>query len=333
MNLKPNELALLAAGTLTPDVSLRAADSLAKLLPNIGRAAAAIQESYNARQNGAFPTDYESLERGRQALQTFHSRVAGRLTPRGQTLNLSEIDKGLAAPEFVRDLLAAPLTKAEVSARLEALCKIIDDPKRASDREFAQLKAKQLAPDVARLGGLTAAEANERVAEVVSGATPAILFQTPKFSAPAAAQSASPNKPLFSTVTGRDFGRSIRWARQAPNALTEAIKSATARFRAGEPERPSPEQFAAEMENARAADARERVAADLALDTGVRMAEADGIAKAEATMPKQEAGNRPTNELPDGSLRGQLASRPIPARPVNVAQASAAAVALRPSAA
>lgn len=31
-------------------------------------------------------------------------------------------------------------------------------------------------------------------------------------------------KPLFWTVTGLDFGRSIKWARSQPNALTEAIR-------------------------------------------------------------------------------------------------------------
>lgn len=332
MNLKPNELAQLAAGVVSTDLSLRAADSLAKLLPNIGRAAAAIQDSYNARQLGSLETDYASLEKCRQALLTFHSRVAARLTPRGQSLILTEIDKKFADVASYKELLAQPLTKAEISQRIESLCKIIDNPQRAADRPLAELHAKQLVPEIARQGALSIAEASERVSEIVSGGSPAILFQRAKFPAPVAAQSASPNKPLFFTVTGRDFGRSIRWARSTPNALTSAIRAATARFRSTDPERPSPEQVAAEMANAQAADARERVAAELALDTGTRMAEAEGIAKAEAALPKPSTPPRPSNELRASSLRAQLQSRPAPSSPVTIAQAAAAVPAsLRPS--
>lgn len=32
--------------------------------------------------------------------------------------------------------------------------------------------------------------------------------------------------PLFWTVTGNDFGRSISWAKKQPNALSQQIKTA-----------------------------------------------------------------------------------------------------------
>ncbi len=47
---------------------------------------------------------------------------------------------------------------------------------------------------------------------------------------PASKASASPTregKPLFWTVTGNDFGRSITWAKKRPNAVSEQIRTAT----------------------------------------------------------------------------------------------------------
>lgn len=38
----------------------------------------------------------------------------------------------------------------------------------------------------------------------------------------------SPNQPLFWTVTGADFGRSIAWARRQPNRIIEQIRIAQA---------------------------------------------------------------------------------------------------------
>lgn len=46
---------------------------------------------------------------------------------------------------------------------------------------------------------------------------------------PASQAPASPARkdgPLFWTVTGNDFGRSISWAKQQPNALSQQIKTA-----------------------------------------------------------------------------------------------------------
>lgn len=36
-------------------------------------------------------------------------------------------------------------------------------------------------------------------------------------------------KPLFWTVTGTDYGRSIKWARSQPNQLTLKIREALAK--------------------------------------------------------------------------------------------------------
>lgn len=37
-----------------------------------------------------------------------------------------------------------------------------------------------------------------------------------------------PNQSLFWTITGRDFGRSIAWARKQPNVLSQKIRAALA---------------------------------------------------------------------------------------------------------
>ena len=43
---------------------------------------------------------------------------------------------------------------------------------------------------------------------------------------PAPASPARKDGPLFWTVTGNDFGRSISWAKKQPNALSQQIKTA-----------------------------------------------------------------------------------------------------------
>jgi hypothetical protein len=54
--------------------------------------------------------------------------------------------------------------------------------------------------------------------------------QTPlpdeKPSSKAPASPARKDGPLFWTVTGNDFGRSISWAKKQPNALSQQIKTA-----------------------------------------------------------------------------------------------------------
>ena len=47
-----------------------------------------------------------------------------------------------------------------------------------------------------------------------------------KPSSMAPASPAREGKPLFWTVTGNDFGRSISWAKKQPNALSQQIKTA-----------------------------------------------------------------------------------------------------------
>ncbi len=230
MNLKPHELALLATGTLPPNVILRAADELAKLLPNVGRAASTILDSYNARQHGCYEPDYASHEHCRAALQKLHGRVAGLLTVREDTVDLAAIDKQFADPTSIKDLLAAPLARNEVTTRIERLCKIYDNPKRNEDRPAVEIYARQLVADVARLSSLPLPEATDRIQEVLSGATSVILFQPTKIVAPAAG--ASPNQPLFATVTGRDFGRSNEWARRTGNSVSKAIRTATSQLTA-----------------------------------------------------------------------------------------------------
>ncbi len=42
----------------------------------------------------------------------------------------------------------------------------------------------------------------------------------------APASPARKDGPLFWTVTGNDFGRSISWAKKQPNALSQQIKTA-----------------------------------------------------------------------------------------------------------
>lgn len=42
----------------------------------------------------------------------------------------------------------------------------------------------------------------------------------------APASPARKDGPLFWTVTGNDFGRSISWAKRQPNALSQQIKTA-----------------------------------------------------------------------------------------------------------
>ncbi|HEX7632519.1 MAG TPA: hypothetical protein VF388_10320 [Lacunisphaera sp.] len=47
-----------------------------------------------------------------------------------------------------------------------------------------------------------------------------------KPSSKAPASPAQKDGPLFWTVTGNDFGRSISWAKKQPNALSKQIKTA-----------------------------------------------------------------------------------------------------------
>ncbi len=304
MNLKPNELAALAAGTLPAGVTMNAADELAKLLPNVGGAAATIRESYEVRQHGCYEPDYASYERCRSALQKLHSRVAALLTSREGSADLPAVDQRFTDPTSIKDLIGAPLARNEVTTRIERLCKIYDDPKRKPDHPAVKVYAQQLVADVARLGSLPLTEATERIQEVLAGATPAILFQPAKLAPPAA----SPNQPLFSTVTGRDFGRSIAWARKTPNAISSAIRAAVARVTPRDQERPDP----AEVERMKAGiHANAGSAADeLRRDNGERMRESDG------TRPQPPRS---------GSLSAQLSRAPSPTRPLTIASGRTAA--------
>jgi hypothetical protein len=46
-------------------------------------------------------------------------------------------------------------------------------------------------------------------------------------------------KPLFWTVTGEDFGRSIAWAKKQPNLINLHIKEALKKLQHDKPETPS----------------------------------------------------------------------------------------------
>lgn len=314
MNLKPNELAALAAGTLPPGVTMNAADELAKLLPNVGGAAATIRESYEVRQHGCYEPDYASYERCRSALQKLHTRVAALLTARESAADLPAVDQRFTDPTSIKDLIGAPLARNEVTTRIERLCKIYDDPKRKPEHPGVKVYAQQLASDVARLGALPLPEATERIQEVLAGATPAILFQPVKIAPPAA----SPNQPLFSTVTGRDFGRSIAWARKTPNAISSAIRAAVARVTPRDPSRPDPAELEVERVKAKAQDNAEAAADELRRVNGARMRESDGT----RTQPPRS-----------GSLSAQLSRAPASSHPLTIAggRTAAANPALRTS--
>ena len=43
---------------------------------------------------------------------------------------------------------------------------------------------------------------------------------------------AATSPALFPTVTGRDFGRSIKWARKTPNAVREMLRAELAKRKA-----------------------------------------------------------------------------------------------------
>ena len=225
MNIKPNELAMLAAGVLPPTVQIRASEEIARVLPNVGRTATRIQQSYDARMAGSLDPDYSTIDAAGKALVTFHGRVAQALSM--PDANLVALNSRFATESFFGDLLATPLSKQEVAGKLESLCKIVDNPARSAQHSAARVFALQLAADVSRLGSITELAAKDRIGEILKGASLATLFRPAPL---AAAPTQTATKPTFSTVTGHDFGRSIRWARTAPNELKDAVRAAKDRL-------------------------------------------------------------------------------------------------------